>query len=665
MTRRRLTPAPKTPTGAARRSGPPLSGSAGTTRWPGSEVHAAHAAVAAGHGRSVLLRLVGDDGLGGEEERRDGGGVLQRRPGHLGRVDDAGRDQVHVLAGGGVEAPAGVGVADLLRDDATLEAGVDRDLLQRRLERDPHDVGTGLLVALELELLESDGGGLRQSNATTGDDALLDGGLGVAHRVLDAVLALLQLHLGGGTGLDDRNTAGQLGQALLQLLAVVVGVRLLDLGADLVDATLDLVGVAGALDDGRLVLGGDELARPAQQGQVGVLELEADLLADDLTTGEDGDVGEHGLAAVTEAGGLDGDRLEGATDLVHDQGRQGLALDVLGDDGQRLARLHDLLQQREQVLDRGDLAVDDQDVRVVEHGLHAVGVGDEVGRQVPLVEAHALGELELQAEGVALLDGDDTFLADLVHRLGDELADGRVSGGDRRGGGDLLLGLDVLGGREEVLGDRLDGLLDALLQGHRVRAGGDVAQTLADERLGEHGGGGGAVTRDVVGLLRDLLDELGADLLPRVLELDLLGDAHTIVGDGGSAPLLLEDDVAALRAEGHLDGVGEGVHTPLEAAARLLLEGDHLGHVAMSSMHRSLHGRIRRPRRTTPMGWALMRPTTGASPTDLSWHSNGTSARTSLALGLCECKNGGRTPPVPRPPAAGVMEALPSYPGRK
>src|SRR3954453_6716145 len=264
------------------------------------EVHAAHAAVAAGHGRSVLLRLVGDDGLGGEEERRDGSGVLQRRAGDLGRVDDAGLDQVHVLAGGGVEAPAGVGVADLLRDDATLEAGVDRDLLQRRLERDAHDVGTGRLVALELELVERRGG-LRESDATTGDDALLDGGLGVAHRILDAVLALLELDLGRGAGLEDGDAPGQLGPALLQLLAVVVGVRLLDLGADLVHATLDLLGVTRTLDDRRLVLGGDELPSPAQQGQVGVLQLETDLLADDLAAGEDGDVVEHGLTAVTEA----------------------------------------------------------------------------------------------------------------------------------------------------------------------------------------------------------------------------------------------------------------------------------------------------------------------------------------------------------------------------
>src|SRR3954449_7689657 len=217
MTRRRLTPAPKTPTGAARRSGPPLSGSAGTTRWPGSEVHAAHAAVAAGHGRSGLLRLVGDDGLGGEEERRDGGGVLQRRAGDLGRVDDAGLDQVDVLTGRGVQTETDLGVAHLLRHDAALEAGVDGDLLQRRLERDAHDVGTGRLVAGQVQLLECDSGGLRESDATTGDDALLDGRLGVAHRVLDAVLALLELHLGRGTGLDDGDATGELGQTLLEL----------------------------------------------------------------------------------------------------------------------------------------------------------------------------------------------------------------------------------------------------------------------------------------------------------------------------------------------------------------------------------------------------------------------------------------------------------------
>ena len=473
--------------------------------------------------------------------------------------------------------------ADLLRHDATLETGVDRDLLERSGGCDANDVRTGGLVTLELELLERGLGRLEQGHATTGDDPLLDGSLGVAHGVLDAVLALLELDLGRGTGLDDCHATGQLGQALLQLLAVVVAVRLVDLGADLVDATLDLVGVASTLDDGRLVLGDDDLAGAAEQVELRGVELEADLLGDDLATGEDGDVGQHGLATVTEAGSLDGDRLEGATDLVDHEGRQGLAVHVLRDDQQRLAGLHDLLEEGQQVLDAGDLGVDHEDVGVLEDGFHALGVGDEVVADVALVEAHALGELELEAEGVGLLDGDDAFLADLVHGLGDHLADQGVSSGDRGGRSDLLLGLDVLGHLEQLGGDGLDGLLDATLEGHRVGACGDVAQTLLDEGLGEDGGSGGAVASDVVRLLGNFLDQLCADLLVRVVELDLLGDGHTIVGDRGGSPLLLEDDVAALRTEGDAHGVGEDVHAPLETAASLFIESDDLGHSGGSS----------------------------------------------------------------------------------
>src|SRR5690606_14961304 len=292
--------------------------------------HAAHATRGVGTGATVLLRLVRDHGLRGQEQAGDRSGVLQRGTRHLGRVEHAGADEVLVLARDGVEALALRQALDLLHHDAALETAVDGDMLERALDGDLHDVRTGRLVARELETVERSLGRLEQSDATTGDDALLDGGLGVAHRVLDAVLALLELDLRGGTGLDDGNAAGQLRQALLQLLAVVVGVAVLDLGADLVDATLDLVGVARTLDDRGLVLGDDDLARLAEQGDVGVLQLEADVLADDLTTGEAGHVLQHRLAAVTGAGGLDGHRCEGAADLVDDERGQGLALDVLG-----------------------------------------------------------------------------------------------------------------------------------------------------------------------------------------------------------------------------------------------------------------------------------------------------------------------------------------------
>ncbi len=83
---------------------------------------------------------------------------------------------------------------------------------------------------------------------------------------------------------------------------------------------------------GRVVLGDDDAPRPTQQVERGVLELEPDLLGDELGAGEDGDVAEHGLAALAEAGRLHGDGLEQAADLVDDERGERLALDVLGDD---------------------------------------------------------------------------------------------------------------------------------------------------------------------------------------------------------------------------------------------------------------------------------------------------------------------------------------------
>ena len=127
------------------------------------------------------------------------------------------------------------------------------------------------------------------------------------------------------------------------------------------------------------------------------------------------------------------------------------------------------------------------------------------------------------------------------------------------------------------------GGVDAALHQHRVGAGGQVAQAFGDDRLGQHGRGGGAVAGDVVGLGGGLLEHLGAHVLEVVLELDLLGDGHAVVGDGGRAPLLVDGHVAAARAEGDLDGVGEGVDADLELSARLGVENEIFsGHVSSS-----------------------------------------------------------------------------------
>ena len=163
-----------------------------------------------------------------------------------------------------------------------------------------------LLVPFEAEgferLLRTDEG-----DAAAGDDAFFDGRAGRVQGVFDAGLLFLHLGLGRGADVDDGHAAGELGQAFLELLAVVVAGGLLDLAADLGHAALDVRVLAAAFDDGGVFLVDRRCAWPRPRSSS---ETFSSLMPRSsvmhAAAGEDGDVFEHGLAAVAEAGSLDG-----------------------------------------------------------------------------------------------------------------------------------------------------------------------------------------------------------------------------------------------------------------------------------------------------------------------------------------------------------------------
>ena len=77
----------------------------------------------------------------------------------------------------------------------------------------------------------------------------------------------------------------------------------------------------------------------------------------------------------------------------------------------------------------------DQDDGVFENGFHALGIGDEVGREVAAVELHAFDDFQLGLHRLGFFDGDDAVFADLLHGFGNDVADGLVVVG--RDGADL------------------------------------------------------------------------------------------------------------------------------------------------------------------------------------------------------------------------------------
>ena len=183
-------------------------------------------------------------------------GALQRGAHDLGRIDDAGLDHVDVLALLGVEAEV----------DVLLVEHACRRPRRRRSRHSRRSGGPAPAARGARSRCRPAGRGWRPSCSRArgwhrADAAPPPATTPSSTAALVACMAsstrsllLLDLDLGGAADLDDRHAAGELGQPLLQLLAVVVGGRLLDLRLDLRDAALDVLLLARAVDDRGVVL---------------------------------------------------------------------------------------------------------------------------------------------------------------------------------------------------------------------------------------------------------------------------------------------------------------------------------------------------------------------------------------------------------------------------
>ena len=83
-----------------------------------------------------------------------------------------------------------------------------------------------------------------------------------------------------------------------------------------------------------------------------------------------------------------------------------------------------------------------------------------------------------------------------------------------------------------------------------------------------------------------------AHVLERIVELNLLGDGHAVVGDQRSAELLVENDVAALGAEGDLHGIGQSIDADFKRLAGLFAGFNELRHKSVPPLEISRNAKI-------------------------------------------------------------------------
>ena len=220
----------------------------------------------------------------------------------------------------------------------------------------------------------------------------------------------------------------------------------------------------------------------------------------------------------------------------------------------------------------------DQDVRLVHFYFHGLGVRYEVRADVSAVELHTLYDVDGGVHTFGFADGDHAVLAYLAHGVSNEFAYlGVVVGGDR---GYLLDLVEVVAYHFALLLDMshygADSFVYTALQIHRVSSCGYVLQSDANDGLCENGSSCCAVTGLVAGLRCNLLDELCAEVLGCVVEFDLFGYGHAVLGDMRSTVLLVENDVTSFRTKCYFYCVSQLVNAALQSLAGFCVVCDNL-----------------------------------------------------------------------------------------
>ena len=275
------------------------------------------------------------------------------------------------------------------------------------------------------------------------------------------------------------------------------------------------------------------------------------------------------LRRSPKPGALAAQLLRAPLKLIDDQRGERLGFDILGNDQQRTGGLCDLLEQGDQVLECADLPVADEDECILQHGLHLLGVGDEVGRDEAAVELHALHDVECGFGGLGFLDSDDAFVADLLHGFSDEFANDRIIMGRDRCHLRLFLALlDRARQSLQLIDGRLGASLEAALEVYGAGAGDHIAHAIGKYCVCQNDRRAGTIADGLASLLGGLPQHLRAEVLLGILEVELLGDGHAVVADKGHTPFSLDQHGLGFWPQRHPDCIGK-----LRGATQQLLPG--------------------------------------------------------------------------------------------
>ena len=268
---------------------------------------------------------------------------------------------------------------------------------------------------------------IKQSNTAAGDNAFFNRSTGCIQGIIDTVFFLFNFNFGSAADFQNSNTAGNFSQSFLQLFTVIIGGRFFNLFTNLSRAGSNQILLAVTVNDSRVIFGNFDSFRRTQHIQSNIFNLHAQLFGNNLSTGQNGNILQHGFAAIAETRSLNRTNLQAAANTVDNQRSQSFAFNVFCHNQQSAAGLNNRFQNRNQRLQIGNLLIIQQNIRIFELAIHFIRIGNEIRREIAAVKLHAFNHIQFGFQTFGIFHGNHAFIADLFHRPGNILADSTVT----------------------------------------------------------------------------------------------------------------------------------------------------------------------------------------------------------------------------------------------
>src|SRR5258705_7502065 len=200
----------------------------------------------------VVVRLLGDQRLRRQDQAGDGGRIANRAVADLDRIDDAGLDKIDGCTIACIEAVAILGLSDFRHLCFTIQAGIGGNVKKWAAKRALKQLRSLPDAAFQpFDHLVKLWRNFEQGEAAPRHDAFLNRGAGRADCILNQPSAAPLLDLRCTARQDHRCAAGQLGDALLEFVALDIFRGRIILAHDLFAARGNFLGVAIARGDQR------------------------------------------------------------------------------------------------------------------------------------------------------------------------------------------------------------------------------------------------------------------------------------------------------------------------------------------------------------------------------------------------------------------------------